>query len=103
MSQHCSHGRPDQFARPTRLDIPSGRFHRNQTRPAPPKSNDDQRDGVETVPSNWVIPAIVTPAIASRVWTARRENDHPLLVVVADDSHAPQALLGPLPHYGAKS
>jgi hypothetical protein len=37
------------------------------------------------------------------VWTARRGNGEPLLVVAADDVQALEALLRPLPHYGGKS
>ncbi len=40
---------------------------------------------------------------SARVWTARRKNGEPLLVVAADDVAALEALLRPLPHYGGKS
>ncbi|MCK5622823.1 MAG: M1 family peptidase, partial [Alphaproteobacteria bacterium] len=39
----------------------------------------------------------------ARVWTARRGNGEPLLVVAVDDVQALEALLRPLPHYGGKS
>ena len=39
----------------------------------------------------------------ARVWTVRRGNGGPLLVVAADDVQALEALLRPLPHYGGKS
>jgi len=39
----------------------------------------------------------------SRVWTAYWRDDHPLLVVAADNAEALQALLRPLPHYGSRS
>jgi hypothetical protein len=39
----------------------------------------------------------------SRVWTAYRRNDRPLLAVAADNIQALQALLRPLPHYGSRS
>ncbi len=39
----------------------------------------------------------------ARVWTARRGNGEPLLVVAADDVQALEALVRPLPHYGGKS
>lgn len=40
---------------------------------------------------------------SARVWTARRQDGEPLLVVAADDAAALEALLRPLPHYGGKS
>ena len=40
---------------------------------------------------------------SARVWTTRRKNGTPLLVVAADDAEALAALLRPLPHYGGKS
>ena len=55
------------------------------------------RHGLAGVPDN------LANRGTSRVWTAYRPNDHPLLVVAADDIQALQALLRPLPHYGAKS
>jgi hypothetical protein len=39
----------------------------------------------------------------SRVWTATWRDDHPVLVVTADNSQALQDLLRPLPHYGSRS
>ena len=39
----------------------------------------------------------------ARIWTARRNNGEPLLVVAADDLQALEALMRPLPHYGGKS
>jgi hypothetical protein len=39
----------------------------------------------------------------ARVWTDRRRNGAPILVVMADDAEALEALLRPLPHYGGKS
>ena len=39
----------------------------------------------------------------ARIWTARRNNGKPLLVVAADDLQALEALMRPLPHYGGKS
>ncbi|MDA0652944.1 MAG: M1 family aminopeptidase [Proteobacteria bacterium] len=39
----------------------------------------------------------------SRVWTASWRDNHPLLVVTADNTKALQALLRPLPHYGSRS
>lgn len=39
----------------------------------------------------------------SRVWTARRDSNLPLLAIAADDIQALEALLRPLPHYGGKS
>ena len=55
------------------------------------------RHGLAGIPENLVGRG------TSRVWTAYRPNDHPLLAVAADDIQALQALLRPLPHYGAKS
>jgi len=39
----------------------------------------------------------------ARVWTVRRDNGEPMLVIAADDVQALEALLRPLPHYGGKS
>ncbi len=39
----------------------------------------------------------------AQIWTARRNNGEPLLVVAADDLQALEALMRPLPHYGGKS
>ena len=39
----------------------------------------------------------------SRVWTALRGDNRPLLAVAADGIQALQALVQPLPHYGSRS
>jgi hypothetical protein len=39
----------------------------------------------------------------ARVWTGRRPDGAPLLVVEADDARALQALARPLPHYRRES
>lgn len=49
------------------------------------------------------VPDILAGRGTSRVWTARQDNDLPLLAVAADDIQALEALLRPLPHYGGKS
>jgi aminopeptidase N len=48
-------------------------------------------------------PASLAGRGSAQVWTIARETGAPVAVVSADDAAALQALLAPLPHYGAQS
>jgi len=49
------------------------------------------------------VPDAIAGRGTARVWTARRAEGAPLLIVAANDTAALEALKRPLPHYGGKS
>ena len=49
------------------------------------------------------VPETLTGRGTARVWTAYGPGDHPVLIVMAENAEALQALLRPLPHYGRRS